>query len=79
MQTEFCLLGIKGNPIWNLTNERDIITEARREHSRKPDAFYEMVNKLCFGRKVDMFSRGKRNGYEQYGNEPNKLATEVNS
>jgi N6-adenosine-specific RNA methylase IME4 len=73
-QTEFCLLGIKGNPKWELTNERDILSEARREHSRKPDAFYKMVKRLTPGaRRIDYFSREKRNGFDQYGNETNKF------
>ena len=67
MQCEFCLLGIKGKPTWNLNNERDIITEARREHSRKPDGFYEMIDKLCLGKKLDYFSREKRKGWDTFG------------
>jgi len=72
MQAEFCLLGIKGSPVWNMTNERDIITEARREHSRKPEAFYNMVETLCIGRKLDYFSRAERFGWYSFGSELNK-------
>ncbi|NCO67599.1 MAG: hypothetical protein COY75_08810 [Nitrospirae bacterium CG_4_10_14_0_8_um_filter_41_23] len=69
-QTEFALLGIKGQPKWNLTNERDIITSARQEHSTKPDAFYEMVKKLCPAKsRIDIFARKKRQGCDSYGNE----------
>lgn len=46
-QVEFCLLGIRGSPEWELSNERDIIREARRQHSRKPESFYEMVERIC--------------------------------
>jgi len=62
MQCEFCLLATKGNPILQGASERDIIRERRREHSRKPDSFYSMVDRLCVGRKLDHFSREKRNG-----------------
>jgi len=73
-QAEFCLLGIKGKPEWNLTNERDIIRESRREHSRKPKSFYVMVKNLCpDGKRIDYFSREKHDGFEQYGNEINKF------
>ena len=73
-QVEFCLLGIKGKPqCWNLTNERDIIRESRREHSRKPKAFYEMVKKLCKGKRIDMFSREERDGFDRWGNETEKF------
>lgn len=74
MQVEFCLLGIKGRPQWNLTNQRDILSVSRREHSRKPDEFYEIVKKLTPDMKrIDIFSREKRDGFEQYGNEPDKF------
>jgi N6-adenosine-specific RNA methylase IME4 len=67
MQCEFCLLGIKGNPLWDNTSERDIIEESRREHSRKPDTFYEMVSNLCLGFKLDYFAREKHEGFDSYG------------
>lgn len=73
MQVEFCLIGIKGNPIINGSAERDIITEPRREHSRKPEAFYEMVDRMCIGNKLDYFSRNNRNNWEHYGAETNKF------
>ena len=74
MQSEFCLLGIKGKPKWNLTNERDIISETRREHSRKPDGFYKMIEKLTPAKdRIDMFGREKREGWTTWGNETEKF------
>ena len=69
MQVEFCLLGVKGKPIIQGSSERDIITEPRREHSRKPEAFYEMVERMCIGNKLDYFSRQTRKNWEHYGAE----------
>ena len=70
LQCEFCLVGLKGTPILSNNNtHRDIITESRREHSRKPEAFYIMVNELCVGRKLDYFSREKREGWGMLGKE----------
>ena len=69
MQVEFCLLGIKGKPIIQGSSERDIITEPRRQHSRKPEAFYEMVERMCIGNKLDYFSRQNRENWEHYGAE----------
>jgi len=70
LQCEFCLVGLKGTPILSNNNtHRDIITESRREHSRKPEAFYIMVNELCVGRKLDYFSREKRKGWGMLGKE----------
>ena len=75
-QVEFCLLAVRGDfhKYWHLTNERDIISAPRREHSRKPDEFYEMVKRLCPQAKIiDIFSREKREGIEQHGNETTKF------
>lgn len=73
MQCEFCLIAFKGNPIFNGSSERDIIRESRREHSRKPDAFYQYVERATIGRKLEYFSREKRTNWEIYGNEVNKF------
>jgi N6-adenosine-specific RNA methylase IME4 len=73
MQCDFCLIAVKGKPFWSNTTERDIIVESRREHSRKPDAFFNMVDKLCVGRKLEYFSREQREGWEVYGNDTNKF------
>lgn len=74
MRCEFCLVGIKGKPTFkDVHNLEDIIEEKRREHSRKPEAFYEMVNELCVGRKLDYFCRTKRDGWEVFGNDTGKF------
>lgn len=73
MQCEFCLFAIKGKPAWSNVTERDIIEESRREHSRKPDAFFDMVAKICYGKKLEYFSREKRDGWDVFGNDINKF------
>lgn len=73
MQCEFCLVGIKGKPAWSNTKHRDIMREARREHSRKPEAFYEMVEDITIGRRLDFFSRQQRPGWETFGNDREKF------
>jgi len=40
-----------------------------REHSRKPDEFYELVESRLGGRKLDMFSRQVRPGWDNFGDE----------
>lgn len=73
MQCEFCIVGIKGKPYWENTTFRDIINESRREHSRKPDSFFDMIEKITLGRRLEYFSREKRNGWEVFGNDINKF------
>lgn len=73
MQCEFCLFAVKGKPFWDNKTERDIINESRRQHSRKPDMFFEMVNKICVGRKLEYFGREKREGWDVFGNDTTKF------
>lgn len=45
-----------------------------REHSRKPDEFYALVNKhTCGLRRADLFSREKREGFDGWGDEHGKF------
>jgi N6-adenosine-specific RNA methylase IME4 len=73
MQCEFCIVGVKGKPYWENTTFRDILNEPRREHSRKPDSFFDMIEKITMGRRLEYFSREKRNGWEVFGNDLNKF------
>ena len=73
MQCEFCLVGIRGKPFFENSTYRDIITEPRREHSRKPDVFFEMVTDITAGRRLEYFSREKREGWEVFGNDIEKF------
>ena len=73
MQCEFCLVGIKGKPYWENTTFRDILNEPRREHSRKPDSFFTMIETITKGRRLEYFSREKRDGWEVFGNDINKF------
>ena len=71
--TEHCLLAVKGSPKVSLTNQTTLLEAPSRGHSRKPDEFYDLVDSLCVGRKLDYFSREKRPGWEQFGNDPEKF------
>jgi N6-adenosine-specific RNA methylase IME4 len=71
--TEHCLLATKGTPQVDLRSQSTVLEAPAREHSRKPDQFYEMVEGLCVGRRLDYFSREKRPGWAQAGNETGKF------
>jgi N6-adenosine-specific RNA methylase IME4/DNA-binding XRE family transcriptional regulator len=40
-----------------------------REHSRKPDEFYNLVRSVSPEPRIDLFSREKREGFAQWGNQ----------
>ena len=77
-QTEYCIMAVKGSPPVQLSNQTTVIHGPLREHSRKPDAFYDLVNGLCVGAKLDYFSREKREGWAQVGNTLDLFTAEAN-
>ncbi len=46
----------------------------RREHSRKPDVFYEMVRDVSPARRLEMFAREARPGFTLWGNDTARFA-----
>lgn len=72
-QTEHCILAVRGRPVVVLTNQTTVINGAVREHSRKPDEFYALVDALCPGSKVELFAREPRDGYAAWGAETAKF------
>lgn len=72
--TEHCILAVRGNPVVRLTNQATLVTESRREHSRKPEAFYSLVERLCPGSRIEMFAREKRKGWAACGIETEKFS-----
>jgi N6-adenosine-specific RNA methylase IME4 len=48
-----------------------------REHSRKPDEFYDLVREVSPEPRIDMFGREKHEGFAIWGNEPNKFKPTV--
>jgi N6-adenosine-specific RNA methylase IME4 len=72
---EFVVYGRKGSPKFVETTAFNCCFEApRREHSRKPDEFYDLVRRVTTGLRIDVFSREKREGFEQFGNETEKFS-----
>ena len=74
--TEHCILAVRGKPVVTLTNQTTLISEARREHSRKPEAFYSLVESLCpapEGGRLEMFAREPRKGWIAWGAETEKF------
>jgi len=70
-QTEHCLLAARGKPVFLHGNRGTVLEAARREHSRKPEEFYALVEETCRGSKVELFGRQERKGWQVFGNQTN--------
>lgn len=68
-KTEHCLMAKRGNPTRLLTDQTTVIEGKAREHSRKPEEFYQMVERLCPGGKTELFARTTRKGWTAHGSE----------
>lgn len=72
---EFAVYARRGTPAFADTTQFPCCFEApRREHSRKPDEFYDTVKRVTGGPRIDVFSREPRAGFNQFGNEADKFA-----
>jgi len=70
LQHEYCFVCRAGNPPEPRHKDiRSVIQEARRQHSQKPDAFYEIIDRNFEGSRLDYFGRTERPGWVIYGNE----------
>jgi len=66
-QTEHCILAVKGKPRLKLTSQSTVLQALRREHSRKPDGFYRLVEAICEGPRLAYFGREQWPGWTVYG------------
>lgn len=69
--TELVLFGTRGN-LRTLAPGRkqvNIILSRKREHSRKPDELYPIIEQCSPGPYLELFAREKRPGWTQWGDE----------
>lgn len=73
--TEMVLFGIRGKNNRTLQPARtmpNIISSRKREHSRKPDELYDIIEKCSSGPYLELFARHPRPGWSQWGDEVEK-------
>lgn len=72
---EFVMLGRRGSPKRFDTGNRQVILAPRRQHSRKPDEFYDRARAYAGpdARMVSLFSRQPREGWTVWGDEADKF------
>ena len=70
--TETILFGVRGKKPRTLQPGRsqpNIITSRKREHSRKPDEQYKIIESCSWGPYLELFSRGNRKNWTCWGNQ----------
>lgn len=75
-QTEHCLMAVRGRPTVTLSNQTTLLHAPMREHSRKPDEFYALVESLCpapIDGRLELFAREARPGWIAAGAEVGKF------
>lgn len=70
--TELILFGVRGRNARTLPPGRrqvNIIKSMKREHYRKPDELYELIESCSPGPFLELFARGTRPGWTAWGNQ----------
>ena len=73
--TEILLFGIRGEGYRTLAPARsqvNIIRSMKREHSKKPDEIYDIIESCSEGDYLEMFARGTRPNWLMWGNQANE-------
>ena len=70
--TEIILFGVRGKNARTLQpgrSQENIISSRKREHSRKPDEQYKLIEACSSGPRIELFARGPREGWFVWGNQ----------
>jgi len=72
--TELLLFGTRGKNARTLSPARsqvNLLATRKREHSRKPDEQYDLIEECSNGPFLELFARGMREGWASWGNQAN--------
>lgn len=74
--TEILLFGVKGNmrTLPPARSQVNMIESCKREHSRKPDEQYGLIESCSPGPYLEMFARYKRHGWVSWGDDERILS-----
>ena len=75
--TEILLFGVRGKNARTLGPGRsqvNILKTQKREHSRKPDEQYDLIEACSGGPYLELFGRGQRRGWTTWGNQADDYA-----
>lgn len=78
--TEHVILAVRGKPMIEGESQINFLEAKSREHSRKPDEFFDLVERVCPSlSRLEMFSREPRKGWTTSGAEAELFAEEKRS
>ena len=67
---EFVVVASRGSPEYaDIRNFFACFNAHRRDHSRKPDEFYEAIARATNGPRLELFARSPHAGFERHGDE----------
>lgn len=71
--TELLLFGVKGKArtLQPGRTQVNLIRSRKREHSRKPDEFFDLIEACSPGPYLELFARGQREGWHLWGDQAN--------
>lgn len=75
--TEMILFGVRGSNARTLSPGRrqvNIIRTQKREHSRKPDELYDLIESCSRDPFLELFARGTRRGWNTWGDEADEYS-----
>lgn len=70
--TELVLFGVRGRNARTLAPGRrqvNLLATRKREHSRKPDELYDIIEACSPGPRIELFARGTRQGWKPWGDQ----------
>lgn len=73
--TEVVLFGVRGKQARTLAPGRsqvNLLSSQKREHSRKPDELYPLIEKCSPGPFLELFARGEKRNWTVWGNQANE-------
>lgn len=73
--TEMVLFGVRGKNARTAAAGRrqvNLLATRKREHSRKPDELYQIIEACSFGPRLELFARGGRKGWKSWGNQADR-------
>ncbi|MGA2051494.1 MAG: MT-A70 family methyltransferase [Terracidiphilus sp.] len=80
--TEMILFGVRGKNARTLAPGRrqvNILQTRKREHSRKPDELYPLIEACSSGPYLELFARGGRHGWTNWGNQADEYEISWNT